>query len=298
MMTCREFESRFNELIDEEAEIAGRAQTVASAAPLPLTSDLERDLMDHAGRCPACRQVAARYQILRRSLHVWNSPPVAPADLANRILAAEADAGMTKSTAWAISGERKRERWWPLLLGYASVMAACLVGAVFLKWLAERERHKRPMQPVTSVGPADELHSVGRASLVGLADSRAVGLADSQALNLALVDATSATWDLARSASEPVARISRQMLDAATEPEYRTGDRAVPGRAADTSVTMPALRSLAPDAGAFLQEVGDRLASGVVPLSRTARRAFGFLLGPQPVESEVRDMSPVAKGAS
>jgi len=292
-MTCCEFERKFNELLDGEGEAAARARAAApTTRSRPVATDLEHALIDHASRCPACHEVAARYQILRRALHAWNSPPVAPADLVDRILLADANADAPAASAWAVVGKRKRERLWPIVLTTwgVSVAAACMFGLV--NSLLERERHNRPMPPTRLVGPADELHSVRGQSGVRPADSRV--------LNDALAEATRATWDLAFSASEPAARISRQMLDAATAPERVPGDSAILGRAATVSVTMPALNSLAPDpsaAKAMLQEVGDRLASGVGPFSRTARHAFGFLLGPAPAKLEGRNTRPAAKGA-
>jgi hypothetical protein len=291
-MTCREFERKFNELLDGERAGEARARTQAGGAsgPRPVATDLELALIDHASRCPACHEVAARYQALRRALHAWNSPPVVPPDLADRILLA--DAGAPASSTWVVAGKRRRKRLWPVVLSLVSLAAASTLGIVVVRALIERERRHPPMPPTASLAKQHKLQSVGAPSDLQLADGRV--------LNDALAEATSATWDLALAASEPAARISRQMLDAATEPELRPGDSAIPGRAAEVSVTMPTLTSLAPDpsaARAMLQDVGDRLASGVGPLSRTARHAFGFLLGPAPAKLEGRNTSPAAKGA-
>jgi hypothetical protein len=125
---------------------------------------------------------------------------------------------------------------------------------------------------------------------------------DSRALNLAVAEATAMTWDLARSASEPAARISRQVLDTASNPEQ---DRAVPDTASSSdsvaaTIAVPSLDALAPDAetaGAILQQVGDRLATGVRPLSESARHAFGFLLGPPLEKPQVPTNPPAQKGA-
>ncbi|MGO9465311.1 MAG: hypothetical protein ACLQVF_14305 [Isosphaeraceae bacterium] len=292
-MTCREFERKFNELLDGEGggKALGRTREASATGPRLVATDLEGALIDHASRCPACREVAAGYQILGRALHAWNSAPVAPADLVDRILLAGSKLDAPAASAWAVVGERKRERLWPIVLALGvAAAAACMIGLVN-SWLV-RKLHDLPMPPTASVGPADELHSVTSPS--------GVRLADAHALNDALAEATKATWDLARSASEPAARISRQMLDAATGPEPGPGASAIRGRPAEVSVTMPTLTSLAPDpaaARAMLQEVGDRLASGAKPLSRTARHAFGFLLGPTPAKLEGRNTPPASKGA-
>jgi len=203
-----------------------------------------------------------------------------------------ADAGAPASSVWPVVGKRRPKRLWPVVLSWVSLAAASTLGIVVARALIERARHNPPMPPTASLAKEDELHSVGSPSGVRLADSRV--------LNDALAEATSATWDLALSASEPAARISRQMLDAAIEPDSRPRDLGNRGREAEVSVTMPTLTSLAPDpsaAGTMLQEVGDRLASGVGPLSSTARHAFGFLLGPAPAKLEGRKTPPAAKGA-
>jgi hypothetical protein len=292
MMTCREFERRLNELIDAESEIEARALGAGKNGLLPGTSDLEVAIVDHASCCAACQQVAARYQTLRRALAAWNSPPVAPADLAGRILAAAAEVDAPASSAWAVAGE-KRKRWRSLLVPWVSVAAACVLALSAYRFLIEvRERPDRAIPRATAVGPAHRVHSVG--------GPRTGRLADSRVLTVALAEATSATLDLARSASEPAARISRQMLDAATEPESRPGGTDMPKRATDVVAAMPAFKSLAPDpsiAGAMLHEVGGQLALGVSPLSRTARHAFSFLLGPAPAKFDGRNTSPAAKGA-
>jgi hypothetical protein len=291
-MTCREFERKFNELLDGkgEREAAARACATCASAAQPDVVDIERVLNDHAARCPACREVAARYQILRRALHAWNSPPVARADLADRILLA--NAAVPARSAWAVLGTHGRKRLGPVMLPWFSLAAASVLAIVVAKALIVRQGHNPPMPPVASGAGESDPYSVE--------GSPGVRLAGANALNDALAEATRATWDLARSASEPAARISRRMLDAATEPEPSAGDPAIPGRAADVGVTMPMLTSLAPDpsaARAVLQGVGERLASGVGPLSRTARHAFGFLLGPPPAKLERRIISPNAKGA-
>ena len=119
-------------------------------------------------------------------------------------------------------------------------------------------------------------------------------------LNSALADATDATWDLARVASEPAARISRQVFDAAVSPERAPAQPGVAGDAIPESGTVLSLDALASDSAAAvatLQQVGDHLASGVKPLSSTARQAFGFLLGPARPKPDARPHAPVARGA-
>src|SRR5262249_44438179 len=117
---------------------------------------------------------------------------------------------------------------------------------------------------------------------------------DGLKLNEALARATEASWDLARSASEPAARLSRQLLVAATE----SGDPESPETS--RALSIPSLDAFAPDSAAAvatIQQVGDHLANGARPLSSSARQAFGFLLGPAPPKPEVRANSSGARGA-
>ncbi|MFI5456323.1 MAG: hypothetical protein ACHRXM_12820 [Isosphaerales bacterium] len=296
-MNCRDFERTCNELIDAGSRVIGqaaaggdapgaRSPARSTAEPEPAANDRERLLLDHAAGCPACREVAARYETLRLALRVWGPPPAAPAGLADRILAA-AQAEAPSLPRWR-GGTYRTQRFWqaglPLATVAAAVVAAVTVGLLMPKLTVDQSRLNHPT-PRAAVSPSG-----------GHAASASPASADARALNEAVAGATAATWDLARSASEPAARISRQVLDAATGPELNPS---VPGPGGD-SVSVPSLGSLAPDSAtavAMLQQVGDRLATGVRPLSTTARHAFGFLLGPTLAKPEVRTNPPAAKGA-
>lgn len=97
-------------------------------------------------------------------------------------------------------------------------------------------------------------------------------------LTFALAEATSATLDLAREASGPTARVGRRVLVTARRPE------------------PPWPSPLDPvAAGGVLQTVGERVGAGVRPLSGSARRAFGFLMGP--ASSTKADSPPSRSGA-
>ena len=101
----------------------------------------------------------------------------------------------------------------------------------------------------------------------------------------ALADATAATWDLARTTSEPAARLGRQVLESAT----RVEDAITPGSIRAPILPVPRTPALTrlprscrsspqpPPGSALLQQVGDGLSASVRPLSSTARQAFGFL---------------------
>jgi hypothetical protein len=91
---------------------------------------------------------------------------------------------------------------------------------------------------------------------------------DPQALSTALNEATSATWDLARATSAPAARIGREVLA-----ETKLAGAAPPPLPVDIDPGSDVLR-----------RVSDGVNAGVLPISGTARHAFGFLLGTVPVE--------------
>jgi hypothetical protein len=293
-MKCHEFERACNVLIDAGLPILGqlavdgqptgaRSAAARTLEPEPAGTDLERLLLDHAAGCPACREVAARYETLRLALLAWGPPPAAPAGLADRILAA-AQAPSQPSPRRRVGTQRFWRVGLPLATVAASVMAAVSIGLLVPKLTIEQPRINHP-GPRASLGPFG-----------GHVASAKPASADALALHEAVAGATEATWDLARSASEPAARISRQVLDAATGPELNP---VLPAFEADP-VSIPSLGSLAPDSAtavAMLQQVGDRLATGVRPLSTTARHAFGFLLGPAVAKPEVRTNPAAAKGA-
>jgi 2-polyprenyl-6-methoxyphenol hydroxylase-like FAD-dependent oxidoreductase len=256
-MTCRDFERGWNEVLD-------------AGGPGASPSDLERTLRDHAANCPACRQVAARYQLLQRALRAWSVNATAPVDLADRILAA---AQSPSSGRWGASLRGGRPLW-RIGLPLATAAAAALA-LVFVR-------------PAIDVPRAER-----RTTIAGNAARGPVPI-DAKTLDTALADATAATWELARSTSEPAARISRQVLDAATARDSIS--------VADTSdsFSVSSYVPAAPDsaaASAMLQQVGDSLSSSVGPLSTTARHAFGFLLAPAPAKPEARQVPPAAKGA-
>jgi hypothetical protein len=263
-MTCREFQRKWDELLDAEAR--GRA-----------VADDEARLAKHATACPACRPIAARYQTLRHAIRAWHRPPVPPADLVQRILSAPAD---QTSGAWRTAARG----WWRKRRLEVAVVTGLAASMMLLTLITEYLRRDRRGRPDVAVRVAD-----GDRTVIAGSDASQAGPRD---LNRALAEATTATLDLARSASEPAARISRGVLGTATRAESSAGDSSpvptsTPPAAASEglaslSVPMPSLDPLAPDgssASAVLQQVGDQVSAGVRPLSTTARHAFGFLLG-------------------
>ena len=124
--------------------------------------------------------------------------------------------------------------------------AAAVVAAVALGMNAGRVGKKATEQPTTT------------------ARVRAI---DPKDLTDALADAGTATWDLAREASAPAARVGRQML----------GSAALPGAA--PSVSLP--EGVGPPAEVW-KRVENRVSAGARPIGGTARHAFGFLLAVAP----------------
>jgi hypothetical protein len=267
-MNCRDFERNWNELFDASSVLSGDEHVhAADENEIAL-------LREHAAACPICRRSAAGYQILHRAIIAWGSPPDPPVGLTDRIVAAAATpmpASIASARMTSSTGMRR------FLLAAAAAILAAITGTVF--WRINLE----------------QAHDRGGVASVGLGRSPRDGsdLSDPPRLNEAVASATEATWDLARSASEPAARLSRQFLDAATEPEAELPE-------GSAGVLVPLLDSFAPDsagAAATIQQVSDHFASGVRPISSTARQAFGFLLGPTPPKAERRDNPPAARGA-
>jgi hypothetical protein len=265
-MNCREFERIWNERVDVSSSRAGVGSCQISPAD-------ERALEEHAAGCTTCRAKAAGYRALERSILAWGPPPDPPADLADRILEVARAASM--QGAWHArrsSGPLRRS------VAVAAAVMAIITAGIMTRISIDRARER------------------DRLALANPADSRssASDQSDGLKLNEALASATEASWDLARSASEPAARLSRQLLVAATE----SGDSESPESSGALSV--PSLDAFAPDSAAAvatIQQVGDRLANGVRPLSSSARQAFGFLLGPAPPRPEVRANPAGARGA-
>jgi hypothetical protein len=69
-MTCREFEERWNDVLDARSE------------GLP---EIERALEAHASTCEPCQAISARYQLLRQTVAAWGPPPVPSAGSIERL---------------------------------------------------------------------------------------------------------------------------------------------------------------------------------------------------------------------
>jgi hypothetical protein len=289
-MTCRDSERGWNELIDMERAIA-RGDAAGIGQVDPAVADLERALLDHAEDCAACRGVGLRYQVLRQAIQARRKPQLPSAGLADRILA---EIERPSPSAWAVYVEATSESI-PHALPALAAMAAIFIGiALYLPTVNRAMRRQQLDRPSIVLHPTPTPKSDGAHH-----ETVAVNVPN---LNTAVADATAATWDLARSASEPAARISRQVLSAATEadrePSLPNPDAGL--ETVSTGASVLSLAALAPDtaaAEAMLQQVGDHLATGVRPLSDTARHAFRFLLGPASAKPDVPANPPAPKGA-
>ena len=206
------------------------------------TAGLEASLAEHAAGCPGCGAIGPGFQSLDQALRHWGPPPSPPPEFADRFLA-RSDLSATGSTLRFVA-PRGARRW---------AIAAALLA---LAWAGSR-----------AIGPGPK---------PGPERIAAVEVDDPPPFDRALVQATSATWELARLASGPAARIGREVLDATAA-----------DLGASTALPSPASASNASTPEVWRQ-VGDRLGAGVEPFEGSARGAFGFLLGPalaaEPVE--------------
>jgi hypothetical protein len=288
-MTCRDYERGWNALIDMDRAYA-RRDAVGADQLDPAMADTKRALLHHAADCSACRQLGMRYQILRRAIQAGVHSQSPPVGLADRILA---EIERPSPSAWVVYGEPRSQLIPPAIVAFAAIAAVLIAVFLPLSYL-NRDLQSRLDRPKTVLHPTP-----GPSGHDEVSETVAV---DARSLDTAVADATAATWDLARSASEPAARISRQVLDVATEadrePSLPNSDAGL--ETVSTGASVLSLAALAPDtaaAEAMLQQVGDHLATGVRPLSDTARHAFRFLLGPASAKPDVPANPPAPKGA-
>jgi hypothetical protein len=268
-MNCRDFERIWNERIDASASPPGDHG-------LRGTAGRELALSEHAAGCSSCRQKAAGYQALERSILAWGPAPAPRADLADRILAA-AQAQTPAARRWTLRRHSGRPviRFFAAAASIVAIIAVGLMTRISIDRARDRDRQASAKPGHPGINASDR--------------------SDSRKLNEAFANVTLASWDLARSASEPAARLSRQFLEAATEPKPLEQNEP-----SGSALSVPSLDAFAPDSAsavATMQQVGDRLANGVRPLSSTARQAFGFLLGAPPPKPEMRANPPASRGA-
>ncbi|MDR3620725.1 MAG: hypothetical protein P4L85_15340 [Paludisphaera borealis] len=261
-MNCRDFDQVWNQLLDVRRRDAGDRQAVDAARVAR-----ERSLREHADACPSCQVRHRQFETLRQALEAWTARPDASPTpspgLTERIIKAAAQPELIVPVAgrsWFVR---------PRFAAFALASAA----AALLVTVGPRLRPEPP-RPSSAPVPAD-----GRRFGRGLLDG-------------AVNDATAASWQLARLASEPAARLGKEMIDASFEP----GDGSFQKAGFPSSSDLPSLdpESFSP---VLLNQMGDLLAAGVRPLSTSARQAFGFLLTPTSEKPERPVVRPTAKGA-
>jgi hypothetical protein len=282
-MNCQGFENTWNRLLDAEtaSRLLEESETDIASSD---RAEWERAAHSHAQICPRCRQAGVRNETLREAIRSWNRRQLGgPApDLADRIVAGACP-----------MAQRPRHLARALIPVAACTLAAAavLVLAIFpVHWSFERRPDgragHRSAQPSGEGGGPEPTRQ-----------------ADARLLSHALADATEATWDLARTTSEPAARLGRQVLEAATQgtdPAVLVLLSASTDRKPGSSLAaLPSVLQDFPESASasWLQEVGNGLAAGVRPLSTTARQAFGFLRTPSMEKVGVPNTSPSSKGA-
>jgi hypothetical protein len=252
IMNCRDFDQIWNQSLDARRRQDGEHER-----------ERDQELREHAAACPSCRVRHRQFEALRQALEVWTlrvesrPAPTPSPELIERIIEAAARPEPTK-----IAFRPRRG-----LLPRLAIVALATAAAVF----AMIGPGLRPTPPQAVPAPA-----------VASGPRLERGL-----LGVAVDDATAASWQLARLASEPARRLGREMIDASFQPVDLTSS---------TDLDLPAL-----DAGsispALLSQMSDVLAAGVRPLSTSARQAFGFLRAPRSEKSDRPIARPTEKGA-
>jgi hypothetical protein len=214
-------------------------------------STLDDPLARHAAACQRCRGRAQAFLALEQALAAWPAYPAAKPSPGSVDRMLEAWRGQQARTVAPIPVRRgRRHGWW----GWAA--AAALILAT---WLGYRLSPRS-----TDHGPS------ARAPLIAteMPPSPDAPATPTRPITVSLAEATSATIELARATSAPAARLGRQVIASTAS--------------ATSSASRPDLLPRVPlgSASEVLRSVGEDLGDGVEPLSGTARKAFGFLLGP------------------
>jgi hypothetical protein len=263
IMNCRDFDQVWNQSLDARRRDAGDRQAVDAARIAR-----EQSLREHADACPACQVRHRQFETLRQALEVWTSrPSVLPRPtpgLADRII----EVAARSEVVVPVSG-----RSWFVRPRFAAFALASAAAAALLVAVGPRLRPDPP-RPSSAPVPAAGL-PVGRGLLGG-----------------AVEDATAASWQLARLASEPAARLGKEMIDASFQPG--AGSFQVAGLPSSSDLPSLDPDSFSPD---LINQMSDLLAAGVRPLSTSARQAFGFLRAPTSEKPDRPVVRPTAKGA-
>jgi hypothetical protein len=295
-MNCHEFDQGWNEILDSLTATWDRGVAASRPGASPsVPTRTEQAVREHASGCDSCRMSHTRFESLRHALEAWLSDPRTlpspPEDLVERILAASELGSAVPSNSRLVT-DRSSRSW----LTAGSLALAIAAAGVFLM-IAPTIRDLRRDRGGNRLATNPAITRSARSSPSGVRNGWSQGLSESFA------SATAATWDLARSTSEPAARLGREVLEAAAqssdpaadEPSLATGE----GPLGPGLVSLPSVLRGAPDppGSALLQEIGERLSASVGPISSTARQAFGFLRTPSLEKQDKRISQPASKGA-
>ncbi len=120
-MQCRQFEDRWNELLDER-----------------LSPESDNQLVDHARVCEPCRQLLVGQAVLFAGLEHWETPALENG-FEQRVLSASGFAAIASLPTQRSSGRRK---WW-----VAGGLIATAAGVLLLVTLQLRDRANNTTQP-------------------------------------------------------------------------------------------------------------------------------------------------------
>jgi hypothetical protein len=233
---CREFEARLQESLD-----------LRSSLPVVLHPSAER----HRAECASCRDKYQQYLLLDRALRSRNEPARAfdSVDLTDRVLA--------RAAADEVQSLNRRAIF-RTAIGVSAAAAAALIAVVSTIQLQSRPHTLKNLQDGTAI-----VHNnTQKPESIALTPIPLAPIGDGS-----IAEATSATFDLARLASAPAARIGGELL------RINSDD----GNSRKGSFERV---SFARSASKVWRKLGDGVQAGVEPLSNPARRAFGFLLDP------------------
>ncbi len=211
-----------------------------------LWAEPDSRLVAHAAACRACRDQSARFQALEQALALAGPPPTVAPERTEQILASLRLPHSSHATSpWS----RARPLATEVRIRSGLAAAAVLIGL----WLVPR-----PGTPP----------SLGRPPAAPPGPSLVLAPVSFRPLSETIAEATVVSLDLARETSAPAARLGRKLLGSATPDPTRSESDLID--VAESDAEEPGL----------WRSVGDRMATGVRPLSEPARRAFSFLTPP------------------
>ncbi len=263
-MTCLEFETLWNQRLDAirgPDSVSESSREAADSSPSSCEA-----LEEHAANCASCRALANRYRVLQHSIEALtlSDSPRPPNDFAARFLAEHEE---------LLSASRSRT---------LSVRWSLAAAAILLAALGLFARREQPPERILVDRPIDLPQDV----IAGAEDP--VISPRIRPLNETLAEATSVTLNLMWEASEPAARLGRDVLGSYRIPSAPTLTDDVPVPLDLAEIDAPALTLTNESEKDVLRSLGEQVGGGVRPLSRPALNAFAFLMPkiPEPEEFE------------